>query len=58
LGEAGHTGQIGGGTEKEATTGSSVYVAPEKADDTQLQYAIKLIDGGETNAAYPAKTDQ
>ena len=58
MGEAGLSGQIGGGTAPEATSGSSVYVAPEKADDTQLQYAIKLIDGGETNAAYPAKTDQ
>jgi carboxyl-terminal processing protease len=57
LGEAGLNGQIGGGTEKTATTGSSVYVPTEKADDTQLQYAIKLIDGAEKNAAYPPKAN-
>jgi carboxyl-terminal processing protease len=57
LGEAGLNGQIGGGTEQTATTGSSVYVPPDKKDDTQLQYAVKLIDGAETNAAYPPKAD-
>ena len=57
LGEAGLNGQIGGGTEKQATTGSSVYVPPEKKDDTQLQFAIKLINGEETNPAYPPKAD-
>ncbi len=58
LGEAGLNGQIGGGTEQQATTGSSVYVPADKADDTQLQYAIKLIDGVEKNAAFPAKADE
>jgi len=57
LGEAGLNGQIGGGTEQQATTGSSVYIPPDKKDDTQLQMAIKLIDGTETNAAYPPKVD-
>jgi carboxyl-terminal processing protease len=57
LGEAALPGQIGGGTETQATVGSSVYVPPEKKDDTQLQYAIKLINGEETNPAYPPKTD-
>ena len=57
LGEAGLNGQIGGGTEKQATTGSSVYVPPDKKDDTQLQFAIKLINGEETNPAYPPKAD-
>lgn len=57
LGEAALPGQIGGGTEQQATVGSSVYVPPEKKDDTQLQYAIKLINGEETNPAYPPKTD-
>jgi carboxyl-terminal processing protease len=56
LGDAGLNGQIGGGTEKQATTGSSVYVPKEKKDDTQLQYAIRLIDGEEKNAAYPPKS--
>ena len=57
LGEAGLNGQIGGGTEQTATTGASVYVPPDKKDDTQLQYAIRLIDGKESNAAYPPKAD-
>jgi carboxyl-terminal processing protease len=57
MGEAGLDGQIGGGTQEEATTGSSAYVPPNKEDDTQLQYAIKLILGEETNDAYPPRAD-
>jgi carboxyl-terminal processing protease len=57
LGEAGLSGQIGGGTAPAATTGSSVYVPADKKDDTQLQYAIKLIDGTEKNDAYPPKAE-
>jgi|EndMetStandDraft_5_1072996.scaffolds.fasta_scaffold51534_2 carboxyl-terminal processing protease len=57
LGEAGLSGQIGGGTEEQATTGSSVYVPADKAEDTQLQYAIKLILGTEKNDAYPPKAE-
>jgi carboxyl-terminal processing protease len=57
LGEAGLSGQIGGGTEEQATTGSSVYVPADKAEDTQLQYAIKLILGTEKNEAYPPKAE-
>ena len=55
LGEAGLSGQIGGGTEEQATTGSSVYVPANKDEDTQLQYAIKLILGTETNDAFPPR---
>jgi carboxyl-terminal processing protease len=55
LGEAGLAGQIGGGTEQEATVGSSVYVPSDKAQDNQLQYAIRLINGEETNTAFPPK---
>ncbi|WP_291312944.1 MULTISPECIES: S41 family peptidase [unclassified Devosia] len=55
IGEAALPGEIGGGTEEKATVGSSVYVPAEKDKDNQLQYAIKLIDGLETNAAYPPK---
>jgi carboxyl-terminal processing protease len=57
LGEAGLSGQIGGGTEEQATTGSSVYVPADRAEDTQLQYAIKLILGTEKNDAYPPKAE-
>ncbi len=55
IGEAGLAGQIGGGSEEVATVGSSVYVPQDKTKDTQLQYAIKLIDGVETNDAFPPK---
>ncbi|MHB1101871.1 MAG: S41 family peptidase [Devosia sp.] len=55
IGEAGLSGQIGGGTEEVATAGSSVYVPAEKEKDNQLQYAIKLILGEETNTAFPPK---
>ncbi len=55
IGEAGLAGQIGGGSEEQATVGSSVYVPSDKAKDNQLQYAIKLIDGVETNEAFPPK---
>ena len=55
IGEAGLAGQIGGGSEEVATVGSSVYVPSDKSKDNQLQYAIKLIDGLETNEAYPPK---
>ncbi len=57
LGEAGLSGQIGGGTEEQATTGSSVYVPADKAEDTQLQMAIKLILGTEKNDAFPPKAE-
>ena len=55
LGEAGLAGQIGGGTEEVATAGSSVYVPADKTKDNQLQYAIRLLNGDETNAAFPPK---
>ena len=55
IGEAGLAGQIGGGTEEQATAGSSVYVPADKTKDNQLQYAIKLIMGEETNDAFPPK---
>lgn len=54
IGEAALPGQIGGGTEKEATKGSSVYVPADKSLDTQLNFALALIRGEETNPAYPA----
>ncbi|MEQ1899582.1 MAG: S41 family peptidase [Devosia sp.] len=57
LGEAGLNGQIGGGTEAVATVGSSVYVPQDKTKDNQLQFAIRLIDGLEANAAYPPNAD-
>ena len=58
LGEAALPGQIGGGTEEQATVGSSVYVPADKEKDNQLQYALKLINGEETDPAYPPKVDR
>ena len=55
IGEAALPGEIGGGSEERATVGSSVYVPAEAEKDNQLQYAIKLIEGTETNAAFPPK---
>jgi len=55
LGEAALPGQIGGGSEESATVGSSVYVPQDKTLDNQLQYAIRLIDGLETDPAFPPK---
>ena len=57
IGEAALSGQIGGGTEEEATTGSSIYVPREREEDTQLQYAVRLILGEETNEAFPPKAE-
>ncbi|WP_052726512.1 S41 family peptidase [Devosia epidermidihirudinis] len=57
IGEAGLAGHIKIEGQEETTVGSSVYVPAEKADDAQLQYAIGLIDGKETNPAYPAKAE-
>ena len=57
IGEAGLAGHIKIEGQEETTVGSSVYVPPDKADDTQLQYAIRLIDGEETNPAFPAKAE-
>jgi carboxyl-terminal processing protease len=54
IGEAGLEGHIEGENEEENTVGSSVYVPAEMEEDDQLQYAIRLINGEETNAAYPA----
>lgn len=52
VGEAALDGQIGGGSDDEATSGSSIYVPTDRSLDTQLNYAIDLILGKETNDAY------
>jgi carboxyl-terminal processing protease len=40
--------------EGESTTASSAYIPPDAKDDKQLAYALDLIRGKVTNAAYPA----
>jgi carboxyl-terminal processing protease len=57
VGEAGLAGHITIEGQEESTVGSSVYVPQEAADDAQLQYAIKLINGEDTNEAYPPKAE-
>jgi carboxyl-terminal processing protease len=57
IGEAALEGHITIEGQEESTVGSSVYVPIEKADDTQLQYAIRLINGEETNPAFPPKAE-
>ena len=57
IGEAGLAGHIKIEGQEETTVGSSVYVPAEPADDAQLQYAVKLINGEETNPAFPPKAE-
>ncbi|MBJ3786425.1 S41 family peptidase [Devosia sediminis] len=57
IGEAGLEGHITIEGQEESSVGSSVYVPAEKADDTQLQYAIRLMKGEETNEAFPPKAE-
>lgn len=53
VGEAALEGQIGGGTEEEAKTGSSVYVPADREKDNQMKFAIDLILGTESDPAFP-----
>jgi len=53
IGEAGLRGQIGGGTLEKATTGSSVYVPADRSLDTQLNYALDLLNGVVVSEAFP-----
>src|SRR5690606_29585924 len=57
IGEAGLEGHITGDAEEESSVGSSVYVPVDKEEDTQLQYAIRLINGEETHEAFPPKAE-
>ncbi len=57
IGEAGLDGHITIEGQEESTVGSSVYVPREKEDDAQLQYAIRLLNGEETNEAFPPKAE-
>lgn len=57
IGEAGLAGHITIEGQEENTVGSSVYVPTEKEEDAQLQYAIRLINGEETDPAYPPKAE-
>lgn len=57
-GESALRGHIIGSEEDENGSGSSAYVPPDKEDDLQLNYALDLIRGVETNQAYPPNPDR
>lgn len=57
IGEAGLAGHITIEGQEESSVGSSVYVPVEKSEDTQLQYAIRLMLGEETDDAFPPKAE-
>ncbi|WP_323014728.1 S41 family peptidase [Devosia sp.] len=57
IGEAGLAGHITVEGQEETTVGSSVYVPADKEKDDQLQYAIRLINGEETNPAFPPRAE-
>ena len=57
IGEAGLAGHITVEGQEETSVGSSVYVPADKEKDTQLQYAIGLIAGTETDPAFPPKAE-
>ncbi|MFD2238635.1 S41 family peptidase [Aureimonas populi] len=52
-GESSLRGHIQGAEESEEGSGSLDYVPPEMADDLQLQYALGLLRGTQTHAAFP-----
>ncbi|SKA20462.1 S41 family peptidase [Consotaella salsifontis] len=56
-GESSLRGHITGESETEEGSGSLDYVPPEKKDDLQLQYALDLLRGVKTNAAFPPHGD-
>ncbi|WIY52610.1 S41 family peptidase [Devosia sp. YIM 151766] len=57
IGEAGLAGHITIEGQEESTVGSSVYVPVEQTEDAQLQYALRLINGEETDPAYPPRAE-
>ncbi|MCQ8783745.1 S41 family peptidase [Mangrovibrevibacter kandeliae] len=56
-GESSLRGHITGVDENKEGSGSLDYVPPEKKDDLQLQYALALLRGEKTNAAFPPKSE-
>ncbi|MAU98802.1 MAG: peptidase S41 [Fulvimarina sp.] len=56
-GESSLRGHIPGTEETDEGSGSLDYVPPEKKDDLQMQYAIDLLDGKQTNAMFPPKRE-
>ena len=57
-GESELRGHIIGAEEDENGSGSSAYVPADKEDDIQLNYALDLSRGVETNQAFPPNPDR
>ncbi|MBS9721535.1 S41 family peptidase [Tianweitania sp. BSSL-BM11] len=57
-GESALRGHIKGVEESEEGSGSASYVPPEAKDDIQLQYALDLIRGAKSDAAFPPNPDK
>lgn len=53
-GESSLRGHIQGDKETDEGSGSVAFVPRDPKDDVQLQYAVGLLEGTETNAAFPA----
>ncbi len=57
-GESELKGHIKGSEESEEGSGSVAYVPPDPKDDIQLKYALDLLRGVETHAAFPPNPDK
>mgnify|MGYP001407127634 FL=1 len=57
-GESDLKGHIKGAEESEKGSGSAAYVPPDPKDDVQLSYALDLLRGVKTDAAFPPNPDQ
>jgi carboxyl-terminal processing protease len=57
-GESSLPGHIKGTEEDDAGSGSVAYVPADPKDDVQLKYALDLLRGAETNAAFPPNPDK
>ena len=57
-GESDLKGHIKGVEEGDQGSGSAAYVPPEPKDDIQLNYALDLMRGVKTDAAFPPNPDQ
>ncbi|MCB1476026.1 MAG: S41 family peptidase [Rhodobiaceae bacterium] len=57
-GESSLRGHLTNGEPEDEKAGSSAYVPQDKDKDKQLQYALRLLRGEETHAAFPPKVDE
>ncbi len=56
-GESSLRNSIEGESQDDSGSGSFSYVPPDPKDDVQLNYAMDLLRGGKTNAAFPPNKD-